>query len=122
MAQGITSTFEKPKAASFWKDSNQMGVTKANLVAALKDKVIKEVEYLQKFNKDHIEGMFEVLRKPPEKIEAVKLVLTAPYVISAKSKKHIQIAAIAMRYCKQTGRNLMASNMMWSTLKSFGVQ
>ncbi len=99
-----------------------MGVTKAETVAALKDKGIKEVENLCKFDKDNLEAVFEVLRKLPRKVESGKLVPMVPCIISAKSKQHIQIAVTAMCYYKQTGNKLMASNMMWSTLKSFYIQ
>ncbi len=44
------------------------------------------------------------------------------HIISTKSKKRIVIAEEAMRYYKQIGRELTASNMMWQTLKNFDFQ
>ncbi len=46
-----------------------MGVTKAETVAALKDKGIKEVEDLHEFDKYNLEAVFDAFRKLPRKVE-----------------------------------------------------
>ncbi len=75
-----------------------MGVTKDVTIATMKEECIKEVTDLVEFDKDNLESVFEALRKLTGKFESGKLVPTQPHHISVKSKKHIQVAATAMRY------------------------
>ncbi len=67
MAQDITSSFNNIHMEAFWKDMNQMGITKADTVTAIGEEGLVQVMDLHEFNKDDLEAVFNALRKPLER-------------------------------------------------------
>ena len=69
-----------------------------------------------------MESIFEGFKKQPGKVVNVKYEQAAPLLLSAKSKKHIIVAAEAARFYTQVGRPLTPVNMNWKTSANFEVQ
>ena len=69
-----------------------------------------------------MESFFEGFKKQPGKVVNGKYEQAAPLLLSAKSKKHIIVAAEAARFYSQVGRHLTPVNMNWKTLANFELQ
>ncbi len=100
MVRGITSSFDNIQIAAFWKDANQISITKAETISVIQEEGLVQVRYLHKFNKEDLEAVFKALRNPPGKVVVDKLVPRAAFVIFAKIKKRVMIAAVVPSYYK----------------------
>ena len=63
------------------------------------------------YSKDHLESVFETLRKPLVTVASGAIFPVPPHALSDKSKKRIVMASDATRCYAQTGREITPSSM-----------
>ena len=115
------STFNNTTSKVLWVTGTHMAVPERSL-DALKEGGIDKPEDILEFLKDYLDSVFESLRKPPLKVLNNKVVAVSPHVMLEKSRRRIVVAAEAMRYYAQVGRDITPTNIHWKTLTNIGIQ
>lgn len=115
--------FTGNQTTAFFEDNDQMGLVNRTRVF-LQSEGITDVEDLSEFTtKDSWSQLLENCKRPPQVTDAAgNLVSQAAFRIGAKSLRRLKVAAKCVKYYQDTGRDLSANNMMWSTrLSAFEV-
>ena len=114
-----TSTFIATTTKMFWTHAEHMHITKRT-TNGFKIEGINNPEDLFDFSADDLYSLFESTKKPVGSVDDKGDYTAAhPMHISAKSKKHITVAANATRYYIQVRRSITPANMSWRTLANF---
>ena len=93
-----------------------------SMANGLKLEGINDPEDLFELSADNLYILFESTKKPVRSVNNKGNYTAAhPMHISAKSKKHIIVAANATRYYTQVGRSITPASMSWRLLANFGM-
>jgi hypothetical protein len=119
--------FTAAKIATFFTDTANMGLTLCTTGAFAAEGIATPAD-LAEFDKEGMESIFRNLRKPLKVLRAGaargcgELQEVIAYKLSAKSQIRLTIAAQAVRFYEDTGRELNRANMLWSVIKRFDEQ
>lgn len=118
-----TMVFTIGQNTTFFTDGEQMGLNEATF-AELGAEGILTVSDLLDFDDDLLKQVKENLRRPagtmPDPADANRQIPRPPFVLGAKTMARLKVAAKAVRYYNDVGRDLTPANMRWvSTLSVF---
>ena len=119
--------FTAAKNATFFTDAANMGLMLCTTVAFAAEGIANPAD-LAEFDKEGMELIFRNLRKPRKVLRAStaggrgELQEAIAYKLLAKSQICLSIAAQAVRFNEDTGRESNPKNMLWSVIKRFDEQ
>ena len=117
----VTSSFYRSIISALWTEKTQMAMAYAS-VEGLVLEGIENPGDLYKYSMSELDSIFEGFKKQPGNVVNGKYEQAMPLLLSAKSKKHIIVAAEAARFYTQVGRPMTPVNINWKTLAIFELQ